>query len=239
VRKIPLGFLLSTAAIVQLSLATAYAQTTTAPPATAPAAPSNPPPPSDAPAAPLIESPPAPPSAAVPTPELPAPAAVSAPQPPARRSPVVTLLATSQETVLQEKDEGRDWLTVCRGRCERRQDPAGVYRVGGRGLYPSQTFMLPRDAEQVEIKARMGSKVSRVAGTIIGIGGLASLALNGFVYAVVGDDADSSGKKFDKGPLVVGMIIGGLGAVIGLLMATTSSTSVEVRDHLSPPAPVE
>jgi hypothetical protein len=152
---------------------------------------------------------------------------------------MVTLLATSHETVLQEKDEGRDWLTVCRDRCERRQDPTGVYRVGGRGLYPSQTFMLPRDAEQVEIKARMGSKTSRVAGTIIGIGGLASLALNGFVYAVTSDSTGSNGMKFDRDPLVVGMIIGGLGAVVGLLMAATSSTSVEVHDHLSPPAPVE
>jgi hypothetical protein len=220
------------AGAVQLLMATAHAQ--------APAVPVPPPPVAPAPAE-TPSSPPSPSDALIAPTEIPTPPAGSAPasppKPPAATFPTVTVIADSNKTILQKMTAG-DWEMACWAPCRRGQDPNQAYRVAGRGLYPSDPFRLPAGAPQVEIKARMGSKGARIAGIVMVAGGLAGFALNGLVLMAVDDSSSPyDQKKVDKGPLVAGMVIGGLVALVGLMIGAGAHTKVAVQDHLSPPPP--
>jgi hypothetical protein len=149
------------------------------------------------------------------------------------------VVTDSKKTILQKRQDG-DWETACWAPCRRGQDPRPAYRVAGRGLYPSDPFRLPGGTQQVEIKAHMGSKGARIAGTVMAVGGLASVVLNGLVLTATDDSSNSYNQmKADRGPLVAALVIGGLVAIVGLMISAGASTKVAVQDHLSPPALAE
>jgi hypothetical protein len=206
------------------------------------------------PAPPPAETP-APAQTAAPPPiETPAAPPVPAPQPTKPRTkqgwPFVTIQVGNPRALLQSteaswrrvkatgtsENEGTPlpdvrWETVCRAPCEERVDPTLVYRVGGRGLVASDPFQLSSADRRVELKGRIGSKASRIGGGIVGGIGLANLMLNGLVLLASDPSTDANGNKQgpDRGLLTVGVVIGGLLAVVGIGMLLSNGTSVSVE----------
>ncbi len=217
-KRLSLGFSLSMAAAMQIVSATAHAQTPA--PAQAPVAPVPPP--------------------QYPPPQFgayPANPAV-APGPGPGTGPVVSLIADDSRARLQQQLLMR-WQDVCLTPCGRPVDPAGLYRVGGGVIVPSEPFRLPRPDGQVVVQANTASKVKKWVGFGLGIGGVAAAALGG-IYLAISLDVKSNdqndagfGSFFKDTTRTFGisyLVIGGILMLVGFPMfASNSSSSVQVR----------
>jgi hypothetical protein len=151
-------------------------------------------------------------------------------QPPAS-GPVVTMRADTEKARLQAQTQ-LTWRDVCITPCNLPVDPAGVYRVGGDSINPSDTFRMPRPSGRVVVDVQYGSKIKRGVGIALIIAGLVNAALG--VYAFSNADElsrnDPNGKSADyyNGIGVGSMIHGAVVAGVGVAYAI-SSTSIEVH----------
>jgi hypothetical protein len=154
--------------------------------------------------------------------------------PPRRlRGPVVTLRSDNPNARLQTQGELK-WRDVCLAPCNVPVNPAGLYRIGGGTIRPSEAFNMPRPAGQVVVQTQVGSNVKHWVGVGLIIGGVVDAAFGGIYYAAASDLADATanttgqGKEYYQVVGIVGIVTGLILLGIGIPLAT-SSTSVEVR----------
>ena len=110
------------------------------------------------------------------------------------------------------------WVPECTAPCETNLDTKYTYRVGGDGLVPSDSFVLPHahDGAPLVVDAQMGSAFGRVGGiglSVIGAGGLVLGATAMAVTPILADDnVGTSGVR--TGVLVSGIAVTALSAVV-------------------------
>jgi hypothetical protein len=153
--------------------------------------------------------------------------------PPPVYGPIVTLRANSPRARLQVQTNLR-WQDVCLTPCNVPVNPAGVYRVGGGSIRPSESFPMPRPSGPVVIDAQVGSTVKHWVGIGLTIGGIAS-AVAGGLYLLAGSSASNedfgtgvSSKDTYNAAGIVYLIIGGILLAVGIPVSM-SSTSVQIR----------
>jgi hypothetical protein len=123
------------------------------------------------------------------------------------------------------------WTPECAAPCEAKLDPKFTYRVGGEGLVPSDSFMLPRDGDPLVVDAQMGSATGRLGGlALTGMGaggvvlGVAALAVSPILAQ---DDVGSPGLR--TGILASGVALTTLSAFVlgaGLWLWSHNDTKV-------------
>jgi hypothetical protein len=152
---------------------------------------------------------------------------------PRAAGPVVTVRSDNPQARLQTQGELK-WRDVCVAPCNVPVNPAGLYRIGGGTIRPSEPFNLPRPAGHVVVQAQAGSNVKHWVGVGMVIGGLVDAALGGIYYASAEDLASSSSnstgqsKEYFQTIGIVSVVTGVILLAIGIPLAA-SSTSVEVR----------
>jgi hypothetical protein len=122
------------------------------------------------------------------------------------------------------------WTPECVAPCEASIDPKYAYRVGGDGLVPSSTFILPRGGD-VTVDAKMGSAYGRLGGlALVGTGaggmvlGVAALAVTPIL---ANDNVGTPAVR--SGVMVSGAALTGLGALAlgaGLWLWAQNDTKV-------------
>jgi hypothetical protein len=136
---------------------------------------------------------------------------------------------------------------VCVAPCEAEADANGIYRIGGRGVTPSDTFALPQGSDKIGLRVRAGSKTARGVGWLsVGLGATAAAA--GGMLLVFGSvlepNASDAIYAHDAGRLTrdedrastfrtVGFVSLGAGAALvalGIVLVATSGTDV-ATDH--------
>jgi predicted permease len=126
------------------------------------------------------------------------------------------------------------WQDVCVAPCRVPVNPAGLYRIGGGTIRPSDTFNMPRPAGQVVVRTEVGSNVKHWVGIALIIGGVVDAAAGGIYYSSASSLANSSSntagmsKDYFQAVGIVGIISGVILLAVGIPLAM-SSTSVEVR----------
>jgi hypothetical protein len=143
--------------------------------------------------------------------------------------PVVTLRADKPGARLQTQGPLK-WQDVCVAPCNVPVNPAGLYRVGGGTIRPSDEFNLPRKSS-VLVDAQVGSTVKHWVGIGLIIGGVASAA-GGILYYAAANDVANSGTvntaDTSRAVGIVYMVIGAILVAVGIPLSL-SSTSVEVH----------
>jgi len=154
-------------------------------------------------------------------------------RPPRVGGPVVIVRSDNPQARLQTQG-GLKWRDVCVAPCNVPVNPAGLYRIGGGTIRPSDAFNMPRPAGKVVVQAQAGSNVKHWVGVGLIIGGVIDGALGGLYYASASDLVNSSsnttgqGKEYFQTIGVVSIVTGVILLAIGIPLAA-SSTSVEVR----------
>jgi len=124
------------------------------------------------------------------------------------------------------------WQSVCAAPCEKAVDRAGIYRIGGDGLIPSEAIALP-PGDRVDIHAQTSAVSKRTAGVLLAALGSAAL-VSGAVAAEVGlamPAPSITGYQPDTGWLIAAVALaaaGIAGLAVGLPLLFTSHTRVEV-----------
>jgi len=154
-------------------------------------------------------------------------------RPPRAGGPVVIVRSDNPQARLQTQGELK-WRDVCVAPCNVPVNPAGLYRIGGGTIRPSEPFNMPRPAGQVVVHAQAGSNVKHWVGVGLVIGGVVDAALSGIYYASASDLANSSsnttgqGKEYFQTIGIVTILTGIILLGVGIPLALTSTT-VEVR----------
>jgi hypothetical protein len=147
-------------------------------------------------------------------------------------APIVVLRADSPQARLQVQT-ALNWQDVCPSPCGVAVHPAGVYRIGGRAIQPSEAFQLPRPSGQIAIDARTESKTKHWVGLGMLLGGVAGALLGAVFYSAasnLGPDVDGSystrnmDRIYSGGVVLTGVVV----SVIGIVLMQ-SRTSVEIR----------
>ena len=147
--------------------------------------------------------------------------------------PVVTVQSDNPNARLQTQGQLK-WQDVCVAPCMVPVNPAGLYRIGGGTIRPSDTFNMPRPAGQVVVQTQVGSNVKHWVGIAIIIGGAVDAAAGGIYYSSASSLANSSSntggmsKDYFQAVGIVGIISGVILLAVGIPLAM-SSTSVEVH----------
>jgi hypothetical protein len=119
----------------------------------------------------------------------PGPEQVSAPAAPV--TPLVVVDSTRPFTVIEHRANQvngwsltlpfpayvstEQWEPVCVAPCQARLDPNGVFRVGGGGVAPSGTFVLPHGPDPLRLHVHAGSSFWHDGGIVLTVLGAASL----------------------------------------------------------------
>ncbi len=118
------------------------------------------------------------------------------------------------------------WSPQCTAPCETALDPKYTYRIGGDGLVPSDSFVLPHDGRPLMMDAKMGSATERVGGlglSVMGAGGLvlgtAALVISPILAA---DDVGSQTAR---------NIVLGSGIAVTTLSATVFGIGLYLWSH--------
>jgi hypothetical protein len=154
-------------------------------------------------------------------------------RPPRAGGPVVVVRSDNPQARLQTQG-GLKWRDVCVAPCNVAVNPAGLYRIGGGTIRPSDPFNMPRPAGKVVVQAQAGSNVKHWVGVGMIIGGVVDAAAGGIYYASASDLATSTAnttgqsKEYFQTIGIISMVTGVILLAIGIPLAA-SSTSVEVR----------
>jgi len=151
--------------------------------------------------------------------------------PPPMYGPIVTLRANSPRARLQVQTDLR-WQDVCLTPCNVPVNPAGVYRVGGGTIRPSDSFNMPRPSGPVVIDAQVGSNVKRWVGFGLILGGIASAVGGTLTYLNAPEESAFVSTQTERDAAhvagIVYVIIGVVLLAVGIPLST-SSTSVQIR----------
>ncbi len=130
------------------------------------------------------------------------------------------------------------WQHACVAPCTLALDTRYAYRVAGDGLVPTDSFAIPRTGEKVRVDARMGSSTGRVAGALVGAGGVAAIAAGTIALIATpilkNDDTGSEGFRTAVlaggiGAVSVGVIAVGVGTFLWLTNGSTAHTQIASR----------
>ena len=110
-------------------------------------------------------------------------------RPPRVGGPVVIVRSDNPQARLQTQG-GLKWRDVCVAPCNVPVNPAGLYRIGGGTIRPSDAFNMPRPAGKVVVQAQAGSNVKHWVGVGLIIGGVIDGALGGLYYASASDSGE-------------------------------------------------
>jgi len=146
--------------------------------------------------------------------------------------PIVTLRANSPRARLQTQTQLR-WQDVCLTPCNVPVNPAGVYRVGGGTIRPSESFNMPRPSGPVVIDAQVGSNIKRWVGFGLILGGIGSAVYGTLTYLnAPAESAFSNTNNVERDAAhvsgIISVIIGVVLLAVGIPLST-SSTSVQIR----------
>jgi len=151
--------------------------------------------------------------------------------PPPVYGPIVTLRANSPRARLQMQTQLK-WQDVCLTPCNVPVNPAGVYRVGGGSIRPSESFPMPRPSGPVVIDAQVGSNIKRWVGFGLILGGIGAAVGGTITYLnAPAESAFATTNTERDAAHVVGIVYVIIGVVllaVGIPLST-SSTSVEIR----------
>jgi hypothetical protein len=127
------------------------------------------------------------------------------------------------------------WSPACTAPCEAALDPKYTYRIGGDGLVPSDSFVLPHDGSKLVMDAKMGSAAERVSGLGLSVMGAGGLVLGATALAIspilAADDVGSSTAR--AAVLGSGIAVTALSATVfgvGLYLWSHSETKVRPAD---------
>lgn len=175
---------------------------------------------------------------------VPRPALADEPTPPAAPNPPVSIDSTRPFTVVEHRaNEVRGWNVtfppvyvhteqwepVCVAPCAVPLDPNGVYRVGGGGVAPSATFVLPH-AAPLRLHVRAGSGFWHDAGVSTAVAGLATAITGGIVWGSAPTQAN------ERATAIAGAWTTGAGIVLlalGAVMWLTTGSVVTTDDGRS------
>ena len=157
-----------------------------------------------------------------------------APAPPPRLAgPVVSVQSDNPRARLQIQ-RSLKWQVVFMAPCNVPVSVAGVYRIGGGTIRPSDSFNMPRPAGQVVVRTEVGSNVKHWVGIGLIIAGAVDAAFGGIYYASASDLANSSSNTGNTSKdtfqvigivnIITGLVLLGVGIPLAM-----SRTSVEVR----------
>lgn len=152
--------------------------------------------------------------------------------PPPAYGPIVTLRANNPRARLQVQTALK-WQDVCLAPCNVPVNPAGVYRVGGGTIRPSETFNMPRPAGPVVIDVQAGSNIKRWVGFGLILGGIGAAVGGTLTYLNAPEESafgSTANTERDAAHVVgiVYIIIGVVLLAVGIPLSTTS-TSIEIR----------
>lgn len=137
------------------------------------------------------------------------------------------------------------WARLCFAPCQRQVDPRPAYRIGGPKVLPSEPFYLPQKP-QVSLDAEVSTKGGRAGWAVLTIGG-GTLALAGSIVVMTGaiieaaedDLADGDDDADGTSVMVVGGLMLGGGAamgIIGLLNLVSDESVVRVTNRGGTPS---
>ncbi len=121
------------------------------------------------------------------------------------------------------------WEPVCVAPCSVPLDPNGIYRVGGGGVAPSDSFVLPRSAP-LRLHVRAGSRFWYDAGVDTFLVGLATAIAGGIVWG------SAPSQKDEHATTIAGAATTGAGfavLLLGAVMWLTSGSVVTTDDGRS------
>jgi hypothetical protein len=123
------------------------------------------------------------------------------------------------------------WTPECTSPCEAKLDPKYTYRIGGDGLVPSSSFVLPHGEGPVVVDAKMGSALGRLGGLGLSAAGAGGMILGATAVAVTPilaqDNVGTEGVR--TGVLASGIAVATLSALVfgaGLWLWSHSETTV-------------
>jgi hypothetical protein len=187
-------------------------------------------------APPATPTPPPPPATATPWTAPPAvleAAPAVAPRPPAA-GPLVHLNSNAAELELQLHTQD-GWDTACVAPCDQRVSRAGLYRVNGPGIRPSQPFNVPSNGN-LRLDVTPGSGPRYWTGMGLTLGGLGTVAYGLLIYSAASSTSSCSSQdsfcEANNGLRDVGTgfaVVGGIVALIGAFLWAGNSTEVQMR----------
>jgi hypothetical protein len=170
----------------------------------------------------------------------PTPPAWDVPPPPPRpvaAGPVVHVNSPNPATELQLNGPN-GWDTACTAPCNQVLKPGGLYRVNGSGIRASQPFNVPNGGH-LRLDVSPGSAPRYWAGMGIALGGLGTMGY-GLIWLGLASETSNNCSVYDtycsnsssdaaRGVGTAFLLIGGVAAVVGLIMWLQNGTQVEMR----------
>lgn len=139
----------------------------------------------------------------------------------------------------QAADADERWRSLCIAPCKQRLAAESALRVNGDGIIPSDSFYLPENRAEVEVRAEAATRGARTLAAVMAVGG-GVLFLNGAGLTLAGSLLDSeAGDAAGAGPdgstlVVVGsvaMVVGCTVGIIGLVNLLGNETTVHVAKN--------
>ena len=133
---------------------------------------------------------------------------------------------------------GSSWRTKCTVPCEDRLSLNARYRIGGEGVQPSSTFVLPQTKTPLVLHVDAGSLAANRWGRVLTLFGIVGVALGGTLLgagALVGRGAyhDHSTSTACYHGAEVALPAGGLLLIPGIILWATNGTHVTTQDGRS------
>lgn len=144
----------------------------------------------------------------------------------------------SSEPVDLQRETGlryEPFSTVCTSPCDTLVPADGKYRVSSDSIRPSRAFSFATDARRDDVRVRPASRGAFTAGILLLSTGAAAAGL-GTLWLLAQGLGDSDGSQDDGGgrPIALGVVLGGLAAVVGGTVLTALNAKTKVSHTPGP-----
>ncbi len=172
---------------------------------------------------------------------------IDSPAPDERRGATHTVFVhlDSPEPVDLQRGTGQRYdpfATVCASPCDTLVPGDGIYRISSDSVRSSHDFSFPIDAQREDVRVNPASRGGFTAGILLLSGGVASIAIGGLwlIGQGLGDGAGAQDDGQGARPIFLGLVLGGLAAVVGgTVLAVLNAKTTVSRTETSTPPPVQ